>query len=65
MKNKENLKEEVQFWLSYINDWERNHNEPIPDQAKLLLENAILKLVSYYPNNKQARLFQNNSHTTH
>ena len=65
MKSKENVKEEIQFWLSYINEWERKHTEPIPDQARLLLENAILKLESYYPNKKREKLFQSNNYTTH
>ncbi len=65
MKSKENVKEEIQFWLSYINDWERKHTEPIPDKAKFLLENAILKLESFYPNKKQVRLFQSKKYTTH
>ena len=65
MKGKEYVKEEIQFWLSYINDWERKHTEPIPDQARLLLENAILKLEGYYPNKKQDQLFKSNNHTTH
>jgi len=64
MKSKEDVKEEIQFWLGYINEWERKHTEPIPDQARLLLENAILKLENYYPN-KRAPLFQSNTHTTH
>lgn len=65
MNSKENVKEEIQFWLSYINEWERKHTEPIPDQARLLLENAILKLESYYPYDKRAPLFQNKPQTTH
>ena len=48
MNRNEKLKEEVQFWLSYINEWERNRDEPIPDKARLLFENAILKLESEY-----------------
>ena len=65
MNRKEKLKEEVQFWLSYINEWERNRNEPIPDKAKLLFQNAILKLESEYPNKRQVVIFQSNSHGIH
>jgi len=65
MNRNEKLKEEVQFWLSYINEWERNRDEPIPDKARLLFENAILKLESEYPNKRQTVNFQSNSHGIH
>ena len=65
MNRNEKLKEEVQFWLSYINEWERNRDEPIPGKAKLLFQNAILKLESEYPNKRQAVSFKSNSYGIH
>jgi hypothetical protein len=50
MNRKEKLEEEVQFWLWYINEWETNHNEPIPIRAKLLLEKALLELKNFNSN---------------
>jgi len=65
MNRNEKLKEEVQFWLSYINEWERNRDEPIPDKARLLFQNAILKLEREYPNKRQAISSQSNSYGIH
>ena len=64
MKSKDKLKEEVQFWLSYVIEWERNHNEPIPDRAQLLLENAISKLRSHY-HTKNDLVSHANNHSVH
>jgi len=65
MNRKEKLKEEVQFWLSYINEWEINHHEPIPDKARLLFQNAILKLESHCPGKRQVLLYKHNKDSIH
>lgn len=65
MKHKQKLEEEVQFWLWYINEWETNHNEPIPARAKLLLENAILELKSFYSEKNLLKLLQVPNHSIH
>lgn len=65
MKHQEILEEEVDFWLGYISKWEVRHNEPIPDRAQQLLNNAVLKLEGHDPGNNQAQTFQGSQHTTH
>ena len=44
MNQKDKLKEEAEYWLTYINDWKNNHDAPIPERALTLLDNALLKL---------------------
>ena len=65
MKCKEELEKEAEFWLGYISDWESKHNEPAPERAQALLDNALLKLESYCPGNSQNLTFQNNKQTIH
>ena len=65
MKHKQKLDEEVQLWLWYINEWETNHNEPIPVRAELLLENAILELKSFYSKKNRVKLLQGQNHSIH
>ena len=65
MKRKDKLEEEVEFWLSYINNWEAGHSTPVPERVQLLLDNALLKLEGYCPDNKQALILQGNNHIIH
>ena len=65
MRRKEKLQEEVEFWLIYISEWEINHNEPVPDRAQLLLDNALLKLENYFFDKKYDRTFQGINPTVH
>ena len=65
MKCKEKLKEEVDFWLGYISEWETNHDEPVPERAQLLLDNALLKLERYCSDKRQTQHTQINKHTIH
>ena len=58
MIQKDKLKDEAEFWLAYINDWKNNNDEPVPDRALILLDNALLKLKDYYLENKQAKSLQ-------
>ena len=44
MNQKDKLKEEAEYWLTYINDWKNNHDEPVPERALTQLDNALLKL---------------------
>lgn len=63
MTHKENLEEEVKFWLNFISHWKDTHNEPIPDRSQLLLENALLKLECYCTTEKKRTLtLKNNNH---
>ena len=48
MKKENKLKEEAEFWLTYVNDWKKNHAGPVPERALSLLDNALLKLKNYY-----------------
>jgi hypothetical protein len=59
------LGEEAEFWLGYISDWEANHDEPVPERAQLLLERALLKLVTDFPDKRPGLLFQSNTHKIH
>ena len=65
MKCKEELEEEVEFWLRHISEWQVRHNEPIPDRAQQLLNNALFKLENHSPGNNQAQTFQGSQHTIH
>ena len=47
MKQEDKLREEVEFWLSYINDWEANYGELVPERAQTLLDIALSKLISF------------------
>jgi hypothetical protein len=58
MKQEDKLKEEVEFWLTYINDWKTNHDEPMPERALTLLKNAQLKLKDHYSEKNQAMHLQ-------
>ena len=58
MIQKDKLKDEAEFWLAYINDWKNNNDEPVPERALRLLDNALLKLMDYYLENKQAESLQ-------
>ena len=53
------------FKIETKDHWETRHSEPIPDRVQLLLDNALLKRESYYPNNKQASLLQRSGRTIH
>ena len=53
--NQEELSEEVEFWLDYIDKWEASHNEAVPERVQLLLNNALLKLENHYSGKKTER----------
>ena len=65
MKYKEKLEEEVEFWLSYIGNWKKSHDEPVPDRTQQLLDNALLKLEAYGTGKNQVLSIKSNKHTVH
>lgn len=65
MTQEEQLKEEVEFWLNYINDWKMNRKEPVPKRSLTLLENALLKLNRYYREQEKNKPQQNTKHSFH
>lgn len=48
MRQEEKLKEEAEFWITYINNWIASHDEPVPEKAWTLLDKALLRLKHYY-----------------
>ncbi len=65
MTLEEQLKEEVEFWLNYINDWKMNRKEPVPKKALTLLENALLKLNLYYREHEKSSPRKGANHSIH
>ncbi len=65
MTQEEQLKEEVEFWLNYINDWKMNRKEPVPKKALTLLENALLKLNRYYSEHEKHNHRKGENHSIH
>jgi len=65
MKHKEKLEEEVEFWLSYIGNWKTSHDEPVPDRAQQLLDNALSKLEKHGADKNQVQLIKSNKPTIH
>ena len=65
MKKEDKLKEEAEFWLTYINDWKTNRDEPIPERAMTLLDNSLLKLKNYYSKKNQVELLQGTNRSIH
>ena len=65
MTQEEQLKEEVEFWLNYINEWKMNRKEPVPKRALTLLENALIKLNLYYSEHEKHRPQQAAKHSVH
>ena len=58
MNREDKLKEEAEFWLTYIKDWETDLNEPVPERALALLDNALLKLKNHYLEEDKAQYSQ-------
>ena len=65
MKKEDKLKEEAEFWLTYINDLKMNRDEPFPERAMALLENALLKLKKFYYTNSKDKPFQGTNRSIH
>lgn len=65
MTQEEQLKEEVEFWLNYINEWKMNRKEPVPKRALTLLENALIKLNLYYSKHEKNKSQQAPKHSVH
>lgn len=53
MRQEEKLKEEAEFWITYINDWKDSHDEPVPEQVWTLLDIALLRLKEFYAENSR------------
>ena len=43
-EEEDKLKEEAEYWLTYINNWKNNHDGPPPEKVLTQLDNALLKL---------------------
>ena len=65
MNQEDKLKDEAEFWLAYINDWENHHDGPVPERALRLLDDALLRLKDYYVENKQAIFLQDSNQSIH
>ena len=48
MKNRDTIFEEIEHWLRFIKLWEQEHEQPVPEQALLSLENALDKAMTLY-----------------
>ncbi len=65
MIGEDKLKEEAEFWLKYVNDWKKNHAEPVPEQALSLLDKALLKLKNFYSETNQTESLQGTNFPIH
>ena len=65
MIQEDKLKEEAEFWLTYIKDWKTKYDEPIPERALTLLDNAQLKLKNHYSEKNRAKPLQGSNHLIH
>lgn len=65
MKQEDKLKEEVEFWLTYITDWNMNRDEPVPERAMTLLDNALLRLKNYYSEQNRTKSLHGTDSSIH
>ena len=65
MKREEKLKEEAEFWITYISDWKASHDEPVPEKAWTLLDKALLRLKQYYASKNRVQSSRIESRSTY
>ena len=59
------MEEELEYWLSYINNWEASHNGPVADKPQQLPNNATLTFEDQSSDKKQDFLLINDKHSIH
>lgn len=65
MKQEDKLKEEAEFWITYIYDWKAKRDEPVPEKAWSLLGNALSRLRHYYSSKNRAKTYQAENRSMH